>query len=120
MYDLFGLRVRESGDGQVRLEVEGEVDRAVAPQLLDSVLCAGLAYDHHHIVVDLAAVTFMDSAGLSALAEADRRLREQCSHLVVANPTKQIIRIFELVGLDDQLDIRPSWPPVNDRKGVPR
>jgi anti-sigma B factor antagonist len=120
MCDLFELRVRESGDGHVRLEVEGEVDRAVAPQLLDTVLCAGLAYDHHHIVVDLAAVTFMDSAGLRALAEADRRLRNQCSHLVVANPTKQISRIFELVGLDDQLDIRPSWPSIHGATGVPR
>jgi anti-sigma B factor antagonist len=111
--NIFELRVGQAVDGQVRLEVEGEIDRAVAPQLLDSVLCAGLAFDHHNIVVDLTDVTFMDSAGLAALAEANRRLRDQCSHLVVANPSRQITRILELVGLDDQLDIRPSLAPAH-------
>jgi anti-sigma B factor antagonist len=108
---IFELRVGQAADGHVRLKVEGEIDMAVAPQLLDSVLCAGLAFDHHNIVVDSSEVTFMDSSGLAALAEADRRLRDQCSHLVVANPSKQITRILELVGLDGQLDIRPAWAP---------
>jgi anti-sigma B factor antagonist len=109
MYDNYDLRVYECSGVGVRLEVRGEVDLAVAPNLLDSVLCAAFSHDRHTIVVDLANTTFMDSSALAALVEADRRLRQASAHLVIANPSATITKAFEVSGLDGHLDIRRQW-----------
>ncbi|MET0901930.1 MAG: STAS domain-containing protein [Acidimicrobiales bacterium] len=110
MFKPYELRVcHDTGDGSVHLEVHGEVDTMVAPQLLDSVLCAAMSYDHHNIVVDLSGCTFMDSSGLAALIAAHCRLVDDRSHLVITNAPPMVARIMELAGLDSVLDIRPRW-----------
>jgi anti-anti-sigma factor len=106
---LFEISVVSGGRGVIRLELDGEIDISVAPQLLDSVLSAAFAYEHHNIVLDMRDVTFMDPAGVNALVEADRRLRGENSNLVICNPSRAVRSLFEFTGLDDQFDIRPSW-----------
>ena len=108
MLNDFGLRISDDGPGSVRLELQGDLDMTVAPQLLDSLLCAALAYDRHMITVDFKGVTFMDSSGLSVLVEFNRRLRREQSHMVVANPPPLVLKVMELTGLDTYLDIRPA------------
>ena len=82
---------------------------STAPQLLDSLLCAAVAHDRHDIVVDLRDVGFMDSAGLNAIVLADRRLQDLNANLIVSNPSRSVQLMIEVTGLDDVLDVRPSW-----------
>jgi anti-sigma B factor antagonist len=105
----YGLEVGERAPGEVLLSVRGEVDLDVAPQLLDSILCAGLAHEPgHRMVVDLSEVSFIDSSGLAALLEADRWLTNQEQALVIARAPARVVRLFELTGLDHVLHLEPG------------
>jgi anti-sigma B factor antagonist len=85
----------------------GEVDVATAPALrehLDQVIDR----DPGPVVVDLTAVTFIDSTGLGVLigarkrcADADRDLR-----IVVSEP--RILKVFEITGLTDHFTMHES------------
>ena len=57
------------------------------------------------MVVDLAAVTFLDSSALGAIVGLFRRLRERDGRLRIVQPTGAASRIFEHTGLDAVLDL---------------
>jgi anti-sigma B factor antagonist len=98
-----------SVDGHVVVQVEGEVDAATSPQLLDSLLCASAAHGPCNVVVDLRDVVLMDASGVNALVGADRGLRDDGSHLVVCGPSQRLTRLLELSEVGDYLDVRPAW-----------
>jgi anti-sigma B factor antagonist len=104
-HDL-GLKVSMDRPDQVRLALHGDIDMASAPAVLDSLLCAAISYDDHVIVADMAKVTFCDSTGIAALVEANQRIRNSGSRLVVTNVPDPIARIFGLVGLDAVFDLQ--------------
>ncbi len=59
----------------VRLRLAGELDMSTAPELLDRIVAlAGSGTPR--LVVDLAALTFCDSAGLTTFVRGDRRCAE--------------------------------------------
>jgi len=103
----FVLQVSDDGPA-VRLAVEGEIDMAVAPRLLDFLLCAAEAFDHHVISLDMKGVTFVDSSGLAVLVEVHERLCQRRSHLVVENPAPVVAQVIALTGLDTFLDVRAA------------
>jgi len=109
MHHPYEARVSDSGTEQVLLEVSGEIDMAVAPQFLDAILCAALSRQRQNIVMDLAGCTFIDSTGLAALVEAQRRLVAESCHLVISHASPIVTRTIELAGLDDHLDVRTGW-----------
>ncbi len=95
--DLVRIDVVEQGRS-VRLIVAGEVDSSSAPLLgraLDGVLDGQL----DQLVVDLCAVSFLDSAGLSTLAVAHRRARERQVTLRVLASASAVVRPLQITGL---------------------
>jgi anti-sigma B factor antagonist len=88
-------------DGSLVLVVRGELDIATSP-LLDEALAQARATDATSIVVDLLAVSFIDSTALHVLikhARADNgRARVR---LTKGSPQTQ--RLFELTGVLDYL-----------------
>jgi anti-anti-sigma factor len=101
----YGLEISSAGIGEVLLRATGEIDLEVAPQLLDSILCAALPHDRGRVVLDLGGVSFMDSSGLATLIEARRRVREQALELVIVNVTAPVLRMFELTGVAGHLGV---------------
>jgi len=103
----FGL-LDESVDEDVHVvSPTGEVDVLTAPQLgrrLLSLFDEGKT----RVVVDLSAVTFMDSTGIGVLIDALRRLTSRSGSLVLVCPTERILRPFEVTGLVGYLKIFPS------------
>jgi anti-anti-sigma factor len=55
---------------------------------------------HGKLVLDIAAVEFMDDSGLGLLVGFVKRLGQQGGSLVLRNPTDQIRRVFEMTGLE--------------------
>ncbi len=51
------------------------------------------------IVVDLAAVAFMDSSGLNMLFHAQQLATKHNLTLRITNPPTQVIRLFKVTGL---------------------
>ena len=96
--------IEQIGDVHV-VTLRGEVDAYTAPslridlrQLIEDVGATA-------VVIDLAAVTFLDSSALGALVGALRRLRERNGTLRVVAPQNAAARIFELTGLDTVLEL---------------
>jgi anti-sigma B factor antagonist len=82
----------------------GEIDGLTAPQLGRRLL--GLAEEgKKDVVVDLTAVTFMDSTGIGVLLNALRQLGSRHGHLVLVCPTERVLRPFEITGLTGHLPI---------------
>jgi anti-anti-sigma factor len=84
-------------DGEVLLQVSGEVDTATAPAFLAN-LRAAIQDGGGEVVLDLAQVTFMDSAGIEQLVrareESQGRIRLRALH-----PSVQ--RVLEMTALLD-------------------
>lgn len=86
------------------VELAGELDVYSAPQLRD-VLAEAAARSAPLIVVDLAALEFMDSSGLGVLVAGWKRARAQGGRLSVAAPSARVARIFRTTGLDRALPV---------------
>lgn len=84
------------------LALAGELDTHTAQQLVGELATvpAGTA-----LVLDLAAVTFISSAGLSAILNAQRRLEESGGSLRVREPLPAVARLIELSGLAGKLGL---------------
>ncbi|MCF6737261.1 STAS domain-containing protein [Blastococcus sp. KM273129] len=83
-----------------RLVLAGEVDCTSAPRVgaaLDEVLAAA----PQDVVVDLTAVTFLDSAGLCTLASAHRKALAAGGRLRVLAATRAVVRPLQITGLWD-------------------
>lgn len=85
-------------DASVRLVVTGEIDASTAPDLARSI-DAALAGGPGSLTVDLCGVSFLDSAGLSALATAHRLAREAEVVLRVLASARAVIRPLQITGL---------------------
>ena len=95
---------REGDDAVVRLA--GELDISTSPDLQDAL--AELTGSPRRVTVDLAALEFMDSTGLAALLGAHKRLTEHGGTLELRSPSKMVIGLVQITGLDDVFEIRLS------------
>lgn len=85
--------------------VHGEIDMVSAGQLTGHLYEAD-EMDAIAVVVDLCAVTFMDSSGLVALLRAQRAFRETDVPMAIAClPHGPLARLFQISALDGVLDV---------------
>jgi anti-sigma B factor antagonist len=102
-------------DGCARVSTTGEIDSSSAPSLhaeLDRLLDAG----YLELVIDLDGVTFLDSAGLCALAAVHRRAAHQGARLRILASHRAVIRPMQITGLWELLaaeQIEPGSGAVN-------
>jgi anti-sigma B factor antagonist len=90
------------GDGEVLLlSASGEIDFAVGP-LLRERLFTRIGAGHRCLVLDLSAVTFIDSMAIGVLVGAVLRLRETGGgslSVVCASDNERVLRIFDIAGV---------------------
>lgn len=93
----------ELGGATTRLEVEGELDLATAPDLKWA-LADALDHGARTFVVDLTGVTFIDSTALGVLVGFRRNLKVGM-RMGVACTDPDVLAIFELTGLDSVFEM---------------
>jgi anti-sigma B factor antagonist len=89
------------------IAVGGELDMSAAPDLratIDTALDDGAVT----LVVDLGEATFIDSTGIGTLMATLHRLKELGGTLEIVCVEPNLLRVFEIVGLDRQLSIHPT------------
>jgi anti-anti-sigma factor len=86
------------------VRLKGELDRLSVDDV-DATVRELAAHAAPTLVLDLAHLEFIDSAGLRSLSRAHNLLAETGRVLVVRNPSPAILRLIELVGLRDILSI---------------
>jgi anti-sigma B factor antagonist len=102
--DLVVLDVRRT-DSSVRVAAVGEIDSSSAPQFRQTLETLVDDLEVSEIVVDLGGVTFLDSAGLCALAAAHRRTRGRSVQLRVLASSRAVIRPLQITGLWELLRV---------------
>jgi anti-sigma B factor antagonist len=93
--------------GRTVVTVVGEVDVYTAPAL-DDALSAAVVAGATLIVVDLSAVDFLDSTGLSVLVKALKRVRDVEGSLSVVVTASRVAKVFRITGLDQVIPVHPS------------
>jgi anti-sigma B factor antagonist len=92
----FKVTQQELQSGCRDIQVEGELDLAVAGEL-DEVLTAAGECDC--VLVGLANCAFIDSSGIAVLLRAHNRMTEEGGRFAVYAPTAQVLRVFSMTGL---------------------
>jgi anti-anti-sigma factor len=86
------------------LTVNGELDIATAPTLrarLDTAIEGGA----RRLVIDLSAVSFLDSVALATIVHAKQRLAEGGRLAIAVDPASYVMLVFESGGLSQVLDL---------------
>lgn len=88
-----------------RLDLQIEGDEIAATGELDSytapLLAGALEAASGGATVDMAGVSFIDSSVLKMLVEWHERFREHGAALQLRNPSKVVVRLLEISGLND-------------------
>ena len=91
--------------------MRGDVDVLAAPTLgamLDVLVDQG----HPHVVLDCAAVAFMDAAGLGVIAKSSARLAESGRMLTLRAAPAQTRRILDITGMNGLIRLEASDPNI--------
>jgi anti-sigma B factor antagonist len=97
--------VTAGGPDHPGVTVAGEVDASNADRLRLALLDAAGQHDGR-IEVDLAGITFMDSTGLRAIAEASAELGPDGSRFLLCNVPRQVLRILQITDIAGALEVR--------------
>jgi anti-sigma B factor antagonist len=112
--DAYAIEVRDPSGAVLVLGLEGEFDLAAAPTLREQ-LEAARGTDVRGVVLDLAAVTFVDSSGLRELLRASSAYREAGMSLVLAALPPTVVRLFELTRATDAIAVAPTVESAVER-----
>ncbi len=104
----FSVTRRRTGDAVV-VVATGEIDLATVDDV-DAAIEAARG-EARRIVLDLRAVSFIDSAGLRLVISQSRALAEEGAEFAVVRGPREVQRVFDLVGLEGRvtmLDLPPD------------
>ena len=89
------------------VSVTGEVDRATAPALAQTLL--SVAEDRTgELIVDLTGCSFLNSSGLGALVATRARLERSNRRLALVLSNPSVLRIFQITQCDERFEFYPS------------
>jgi anti-sigma B factor antagonist len=103
--NLLKVRVETAGNGTSVVSLAGELDLSTIPRMELPLLGE---VSHRAVIVDLSALSFIDSLGIAVLikafraAEGDRRM-----HTVIA-PGSQVERVLRIAGIHRALPLFPD------------
>ena len=101
----FRVSVEEPSPGRAVVAVAGEIDVATAPQVERALDAAG---PEKRVVLDLSECGFIDSSGLRTLLGARSAAEAAGGSLVLVVSDQGLLRVFEVVGLGEVLEIHDS------------
>ncbi|SFB43285.1 anti-anti-sigma factor [Amycolatopsis marina] len=108
--DLLSVRT-DHRDGVVVVRIEGEVDLTVLPDVT-SALARALSGGSNAVLVDMSAVGFLCTRGVSLLIDVEQRAGQQGIRLCLVTAQRAVLRPIRLLGLHERFLIRPSVAQV--------
>jgi anti-sigma B factor antagonist len=99
---LWSADVSRTG-GTSRVTLTGELDLMAADSLRQLLIEQLDRPGTTEVAVDLAAVTFLDSAALGALITAYQHAEERHRHLVLTEAARPVRRVLEISGVYEML-----------------
>ena len=89
-------------DTRVVLALSGELDLATVP-ILRACMTNRALQGPADVEIDLAELTYLDSAGLTVIVQHWRALNASGGSLVVFNPSPMALKLFGITGLNPLL-----------------
>jgi anti-anti-sigma factor len=111
------LSTREC-DGEVVVTLRGELDVLDAARVAAAL--AALAAPGRKIIIDLAALQFIDSSGLAALVRVRKGARRAGGDVLLAAPQPQVLQVLAVTRLTDVFSVHPSVEATAGSAGSPR
>ena len=111
---LFEVHSTRHNDGWI-LTVSGELDMATVPcirEVLDSWFIVP-----NHLIVDASGLSFIDSSGLRVLLYARELVG---GRLLLRRPSEQTLRVLELSGLADIIEIEMAGDLTGPDNVIPK
>jgi anti-sigma B factor antagonist len=93
----FRLFEREVAPGCREVQVEGELDLAVADQL--RAMLERFDDQTGQVLIGLEKCEFIDSTGIAVIVNAHQQLAEQGGRIAIYAPNDQILRVLSVTGL---------------------
>jgi len=100
-------------NNQMIVHVSGEVDIYTAPDLKKQLLEL-TKQKGQSVVVDLSDVNYMDSTGIGVFISTLKSTKENDSHLKLVNLQSQVMRLFDITGLNEIIEIQPEIRGVSE------
>jgi anti-anti-sigma factor len=102
MSDTFTVNITSEGDVTV-LELVGEFDLGGLSTFNEAL--AAVDPSAAQVVIDLSALTFVDSTGLGCFARSHNELEARGAKLVLRAPSKAVRRILDVLDLGQSMEI---------------
>ena len=93
------------------VEVGGEIDVYTAPRLRER-LAELVEQGHHHLVIDMEHVDFLDSTGLGVLVGGLKRVRGHDGSLRIVCTQERLLKVFRITGLTKVFPIHANVDEV--------
>jgi anti-sigma B factor antagonist len=93
----FKVTIKDLQPGCRDVQIEGELDLAVADQL-DEALTAAVE-ECSRVLVGLERCAFIDSSGIAVILRAHNRMEGDGNRLAVYAPSAQVLRVLSITGL---------------------
>jgi anti-anti-sigma factor len=100
----FRIAAFQVGTGTT-IKVVGEFDNAAGAELLERF--EQVARAASEVVLDLAEVSFIDSAGMRAIIVIEHRVSERSMSLTIAPPAPEVTELLQLTGIADHVVLAP-------------
>jgi anti-anti-sigma factor len=83
-------------DNTIRIALAGRLDTETAAQF-DGETESAVGHDGMVVVLDLAALDYISSAGLRSVFKMKKWVKATDGHFAILNPTPQVKKVFEIV-----------------------
>jgi anti-anti-sigma factor len=87
-------------NGTVVVHVAGEIDIDAAGSMFPAITPLLEGKPRQPLIVDMAAVTFLDSSGISCLLRIQRDAEAALTEMRIRNPSPAVNKVLDLAGLE--------------------
>jgi anti-sigma B factor antagonist len=96
----FKMESSDLGEGLVLIKVSGYIDAHTFEEL-ENEIQAKFSAKQYRLIIDLADVPYISSAGAGVFIGAFPQAQENDGSIALLNPSKNVLDVFELLGLTE-------------------
>ena len=111
----FRLTENELRPGCRQIEIEGDLDLAVADRLREAIDASS---GYSQVLIDLERCEFLDSTGIAVIVQAYREMADSGRKLAICAPTGQVLRVLAVTGLTGNGLVFQTADEAKDASGL--
>ncbi len=101
------LDIRQN-DNICAFKIKGRFNSVLCVREFDTAVESALASGHNYLILDLADMPVIDSAGIGSVVNALKRARQVGGDVRLVNPSPFALKTFKMVGILSLFGVHPS------------